>query len=405
MRKSLNVAKFEYIKTVKKPSFWASTLFLPIFIGIVSFVSGYSSIDSLEKMENMETFSTIYLIDDSNIIPDQTIIAPLVEVNNLDEVKEELMNDSQKVLIKIPEDFLSTLKYEVYLKKKGDVLRSANVPLIADALIKNSAISTIQNDASKVILSGTTSSVTYSYDEDGILKEEGFEQFVLPIISLVVFFMAVFISSSFLLQSVSAEKENRMIETMLSIVDKKSLMFGKMIGLIGVVITQLFVWLLFGIVMYIAINNYFDIDLPIDLKAIDWSALPLNIFFIMMGFLFFASVMTGIGAVGTGAEDSRNLSSIFIILSIFPMYLMQMLITDPNSLLSKIFSYFPFTSFMILLLRNSIGALSVQELIIGICTSIIYVLIALYLSLKLFELGCLMYNRRPSLKDIFKYLK
>ncbi len=405
MRKSLNVAKFEYIKTVKKPSFWASTLFLPIFIGIVSFVSGYSSIDSLEKMENMETFSTIYLIDDSNIIPDQTIIAPLVEVNNLDEVKEELMNDSQKVLIKIPEDFLSTLKYEVYLKKKGDVLRSANVPLIADALIKNSAISTIQNDASKVILSGTTSSVTYSYDEDGILKEEGFEQFVLPIISLVVFFMAVFISSSFLLQSVSAEKENRMIETMLSIVDKKSLMFGKMIGLIGVVITQLFVWLLFGIVMYIAINNYFDIDLPIDLKAIDWSALPLNIFFIMMGFLFFASVMTGIGAVGTGAEDSRNLSSIFIILSIFPMYLMQMLITDPNSLLSKIFSYFPFTSFMILLLRNSIGALSVLELIIGICTSIIYVLIALYLSLKLFELGCLMYNRRPSLKDIFKYLK
>ncbi|NMC08716.1 ABC transporter permease [Candidatus Microgenomates bacterium] len=178
-----------------------------------------------------------------------------------------------------------------------------------------------------------------------------------------------------------------------------------MAGLMGVVITQLITWLLFGIATYVAINNYFDIALPINFNEIDWSALPLNLFFIMMGFMFFACVMTGVGAVGTGAEDSRNLSSIFIILSIFPMYLMQMLITDPNSLLSRVFSYFPFTSFMILMLRNSIGALSVQELIIGICTSIVYVLVALYLSLKLFELGCLMYNRRPSFKDIIKYLK
>jgi len=405
MKKLFNVAKFEYLKTVKKPSFWASTLFLPIFIGFVSFVSGYSSIDSMEKMENMETFSTIYVVDEANILPDQIMVSPLKEVNTLEEVKSEIMNDSLKVLIKIPSNFLTDLKYEVYLKQEGDILRSANVPLIADSLIKNSAISTIQNEASKVILSGTTSSTTFSFDKDGVMKQEGFEQFVLPIVSLVVFFMAVFISSSFLLQSVSAEKENRMIETMLSIVDKKSLMFGKMTGLMGVVITQLITWLLFGIATYLAINNYFDIALPINFNEIDWSALPLNLFFIMMGFMFFACVMTGVGAVGTGAEDSRNLSSIFIILSIFPMYLMQMLITDPNSLLSKVFSYFPFTSFMILMLRNSIGALSVQELIIGMCTSVVYVLIALYLSLKLFELGCLMYNRRPSFNDIIKYLK
>jgi ABC-2 type transport system permease protein len=405
MKKLFNVAKFEYLKTVKKASFWASTLFLPLFIGFVSFVSGYSSIDSMEKMENMETFSTIYVIDEAKILPDQMFVSPLKKVNTLEEVKSDIMSDSQKVLIKIPNNFLSDLKYEVYLKQEGDILRSANVPLIADSLIKNSAISTIQNEASKIILSGSTSSTTFSFDKDGVMKQEGFEQFVLPIVSLVVFFMAVFISSSFLLQSVSAEKENRMIETMLSIVDKKSLMFGKMAGLMGVVITQLITWLLFGIATYVAINNYFDIALPINFNEIDWSALPLNLFFIMMGFMFFACVMTGVGAVGTGAEDSRNLSSIFIILSIFPMYLMQMLITDPNSLLSRVFSYFPFTSFMILMLRNSIGALSVQELIIGICTSIVYVLVALYLSLKLFELGCLMYNRRPSFKDIIKYLK
>ncbi|MHC1716845.1 MAG: ABC transporter permease [Candidatus Dojkabacteria bacterium] len=405
MKKLFNVALFEYTKTVKKPSFWASTLFLPVFIALVTFISSYSSIDASKKIENMETFSKIYLIDDANVIQKEMIVEPLEAVKSIDEVKRSLMDDSKRVLIHFPENFLTDFHYDIYFKDKGDVLRSANTPLIADSLLKNSAISNIQNNTSKSILSNNFKSTTYSYDSEGQLKEEGLEKFVLPVLSLIVFFMAVFISSSFLLQSVSAEKENRMIETMLSIVDKKSLMIGKMVGLIGVVITQLLVWLLFGVALYLAIMNYFDLNLPIDLNNIDWGGLPLNIFLIITGFLFFAAVMVGVGAVGTGAEDSRNLSSIFIILSIFPMYLMQSLITDPTSLLSRIFSYFPFTSFMVLLLRNSIGALSTQELIIGIFTSIIYVIIAIFISMKLFELGCLMYNRRPSLKEIFTYFK
>ncbi len=405
MKKFLTVAQFEYKKIVKKPSFWLSTLFLPVFIAFISLISGYSSIDASKKIEEMQTFTKIYIIDEANVIPDGTIVEPLEEVYGLDEVKDSLMADSKKVLIYIPSTFFSNLKYDIYFSEEGDILRSANVPMIAESLFKGVAISTIQNDSSRAMLSGNFSSTIYSYNENGDVREEGFEKYVLPIISLVVFFMAVFISSSYLLQSVSSEKENRMIETMLSIVDKKSLMIGKMLGLICVVLTQLLIWLLFGILAYVGISNYFDMTLPIDLNNIDWSPIPLNLFFVAMGFLFFSAIMVGVGAVGTGAEDSRNLSSVFIILSICPMYIMQSLITDPNSLLSKIFSYFPFTSFMTLLLRNSIGVLSTNELILGIFSSIIYVLLAIFIAFKLFELGCLMYNRRPSMKEIVAYFR
>jgi ABC-type Na+ efflux pump permease subunit len=114
--------------------------------------------------------------------------------------------------------------------------------------------------------------------------------------------------------------------------------------------------------------------------------------------------MVGTGAIGTGAEDSRNLSSIFILLAIFPMYLMQALITNPMGPLAVVLSYFPFTSFMVLLIRNSFGALSTLELIIGVVASIIYVVVAMLTALKLFEVGCLMYNRRPSAKEAISYL-
>ena len=196
-----------------------------------------------------------------------------------------------------------------------------------------------------------------------------------------------------------------MIETMLSIVDKKSLMFGKMIGLIGVVLVQLILWILLGLGIYMLVQNQFNIDFPIDISNMDLSVLPINIFLIMSAFVFFAAIMTGVGAIGTGAQDSKNLSSIFILLAIFPMYLMQILITNPTGSLSQFFTYFPFTSHMILLLRNSLGAISGVELIFGLILTTVYGLISLWIALKLFELGCLMYNRRPSIKEIFRYLK
>ena len=77
---------------------------------------------------------------------------------------------------------------------------------------------------------------------------------------------------------------------------------------------------------------------------------------------------------------------------------------SPNGIIARVLSYFPFTSFMVLLIRNSFGALPTTELIIGICTSILYVVLAMVIALKLFELGCLMYNRRPSFKEILGYL-
>ena len=82
---------------------------------------------------------------------------------------------------------------------------------------------------------------------------------------------------------------------------------------------------------------------------------------------------------------------------------MQALITNPMGPLAVVLSYFPFTSFMVLLIRNSFGALPTLQLVLGIVSSIVYVIVAMFIALKLFELGCLMYNRRPSFKEMLSY--
>lgn len=401
----MTIAKFEFTKVVRKPSFWLSTLFLPILIGIVSFISGYSSTKAIEDMKNIEQgFKNIYVVDDAGVIDSMVIVDPLIVANSYDDVISEVKNDSSKALVYIPQSFVQDLKYEFIYKQDKNLLTGLNMTPAINGLIKQSMLSRITDPlAIKLLMQEPTGEVK-SFNSEGVLEAEGFTQYVLPIASVVVFFFAVFISTTFLLESVSAEKENRMIETMLSIVDKRSLMSGKMVGLIGIVFLQLFIWVLFGALSYILIQNSFNIDIPIDFSGLDYSLLPLNILLTVSGFIFFAAIMVGVGAIGTGAQDSRNLSSIFIMLAIFPIYLMQVLIMNPSGLLAKIFSYFPFTSYMILIMRNSLDALEVYELVLGIVLTTIYSIAAIFIAFKLFELGCLMFNRRPTFREVFGYI-
>jgi len=403
--KCFEVAKFEFLKTIKKKSFWAGTLFMPILIGAIALISGLTSVDAAKQMEEPSNFNKIYVYDTNNVVEKSFLVDPFASTEDIDASKKEVMENDTYAFVKLSDNFYEDLSYELYYREDADFLGAANLPMIINALIKQSAFTKVSDPAVAYVLNSTPISTSYTYNSEGELVQEGFEKFIVPIASLLVFFMAVFISSAFLLQSVSAEKENRMIETILSIVDKKSLMFGKMIGLMGVMFVQLLTWVVFGFIIYKVVLNGFNLPIPIDFSNIDLSVLPLNIFLIITGFLFFAAIMVGTGAVGTGAEDSRNLSSIFIMLSIFPLYLMQALITNPTGPLAVVLSYFPFTSFMVLLIRNSFGALPLNELLIGLGTSLVYVVIAMFLALKLFELGCLMYNRRPSFKEMISYLK
>lgn len=404
MTRIFEIAKFEYLKIIKTVSFWAATLFFPIFMALIMVISGFSSIQANKKAQEGSNLTKIYILDEVGIIPNNLISEPLEKITDIKLVENDVKEDSSKVIIHLPKDFLKSLKYEVYQKETGDLMRMANIPILMESLIKSSAIESIKDERVKLLLSGKISSETFSYQDDGNVVKQGFDKYVLPILSMVVFFVTVYISSSYLLQSVSSEKENRMIETMLSIVDKKSLMSGKMIGLMLVVITQLMVWLILGVVIFIVASKYTEIILPFDIAKIDWSTLPYSIFFIFTGFLFFGAIMMGTGAIGTGAEDSRNLSSIFIMLSIAPIYVMQSLLMDPNSLVSRVFTYFPFSSYMVMMIRNSLGTLPNKELFLGMILCLLYVIIAIWIAYKLFELGCLMYNRRASSKEMIEFL-
>jgi ABC-2 type transport system permease protein len=153
-----------------------------------------------------------------------------------------------------------------------------------------------------------------------------------------------------------------------------------------------------------AAQSYFDLGGFVDFgdvfSGISPVAVLITVLLTFLGFLFFSAIMVGVGSVAANYKDSQSLSSIFIVSAVAPMWFITALLSDPTGIVSQIFTYFPTTSALVLLFRNSIEALTWWELSLGIALNLVYVALAFWVAVKMFDLGILMYNRKPNWKEI-----
>src|SRR5690606_29663908 len=116
MRKVLIVARREFIKVVRKPSFWISTLLLPTFIVFVGFISGFSSVQVEESIKkNQEELRNIVVNDRSGLInPDLVTQFGYTLSSEYEENIQKVRNEEISGFFYYPENILETKKYEIY---------------------------------------------------------------------------------------------------------------------------------------------------------------------------------------------------------------------------------------------------------------------------------------------------
>ncbi len=401
--KTLIVAKYEYLKTVKKPAFWLTTIFMPILVGVVTFISGYSGEQGELQLGKLdEEIKLVYVLDETNLVPNEIYTEPLAKISDIEKAIEDVRIGDADAAIIIPKDLLGNAPVEIYAKEKG-LLGSYAYTTLSNNILKTILLNNIPPEFHGLEL-GTTSNTTTLFDSNGLEVSAGYSRFVVPVASFALFFMAVFVSGQFLLQSVSEEKDSRIVEILMTMIKPENLINGKLIGLTSVVVTQLLIWIsLTSIIAFVAISKL-SLNLDIDLSAINITSIPLNLLFTVNGFLMFAAVMVGVGSVAANYKDSQNLSSIFIILAISPVYFFMTIISDPFGVLSYVTSYFPLTSPMIFIIRNSITQLPLWEIVVGIIATSFYAFVSFRLAVLLFKYGALEYDKRiqfSAIKSIF----
>lgn len=397
--KTLIVAKYEYMKTVKKPAFWLTTILMPILLGVVTFISGYSGEQGellLGKLD--ESIKLVYIVDETNLISDEIYQKPLVEISDKQKAINDVRIGTADAVIIFPKALLENAPVEIYAKEKG-LLGSFAYTTLSKNILKSILLSNIPTEFHGLEL-GTTTTTTTLFDINGTEVSAGYSRFIVPVASFAIFFMAVFVSGQFLLQSVSEEKDSRIVEILMTMIKPENLINGKLIGLTSVVLTQLFIWISLTLIIGLVAMSKLSFNLDLDLSAMNLSSIPLNLLFTINGFLMFAAVMVGVGSVAANYKDSQNLSSIFILLAISPIYFFMTIVSDPFGVVSYIASYFPLTSPMIFIIRNSITQLPLWEIIIGIVATTFYAFISFRLAVMLFKFGALEYDKRIQLSAI-----
>ncbi len=215
--------------------------------------------------------------------------------------------------------------------------------------------------------------------------------------------MAIMSGGQYLLQGVAEEKESRILESLLCTVSPDELMAGKLIGLGGAGLTLVGVWVAFGLASAGPMLSMLNVDLPP-------VTLVLAVFYFLFGYLFFASLMTGIGAMSNNMREAQQFSVAFSMLNFFPFWLLMAIVNNPAGPLAVGLSLFPPTAATTMMMRLSAAAVSgaavpAWQLAASLGLLAVTAVVTLLLSSKVFRLGLLLYGKTPNLPEIMAVLR
>ena len=391
------VITFEVIRVLKKKSFWAMVFGFPIMIGAVFgivFLSNNATRDAADKLKE-QTFS-IAITDDSHLLSPQIVSTFHAKMVTKEAGVAAVKNGTVDAYFYYPAD-VSARHIEVYGKNVG-LFENGRYSSVALALLSQSVQNTVSPQIRTVLQNAAASDTTIYRDGRAY---DPFKEMILPGIFLVLFYVLMSFFAGQALTSTTEEKENRVIEMILTTIEARTLIIGKIISLIILMLIQGVLVVAPVLIGYLLFRN--QLNLPnIDLSGlpVDWARIGVAAVIFALSFAFFTGVLVLIGATMPTAREANQFMGFVMIALYGPLYAVSLFISMPDAPIVRFLSLFPLTSPIPLLMRNAAGNLQPWEIAVGaliLLTSSIFVLI---LAVRVFRFGALEYSRKVSLKEM-----
>ncbi len=393
------VIRFEIARTLKKKTFWIMALAFPLMMvaifGII-FLSNKTTDQAVKDLEKQK-FS-LEITDESKLV-NPAIIANLGATVITDKQQGISHVKSGKVdgYIYYPAD-LSKQPLQIYGKDVG-MFDNGRYNGVAKALLLNSVQATVTPQVSAVIQGTNTTEVTTYRDGE---VYDSVKQLILPGVFLVLFYMLIAFFGNQMLVSTTEEKENRVIEMILTTIEARTLIIGKIISLIALAFFQGLIIILPALVGYLVFRD------QLHLPSFDLTTLPVNPGRIAIGalifsasFVLFTGILVLIGASVPTAKEAGGFIGVIMMLIFGPLYAAPLFVSQPDSPLVHFLSLFPLTAPIPLLLRNAVGNLENWEVFLALPIIVVTAAVVLSLAVRVFRFGALEYSRKLSLKEIF----
>jgi ABC-2 type transport system permease protein len=401
MNKTLLIFRHEFRHTIKRKAFIILTLIVPalvlIGIGIFQLVSpGEPSVET----------TTIGYVDEAGGF-DQFTTEGYIELVRFDtpaDATAALINGDVSDYFIIPSDYVSTGVVNRYTLK-----RQLETPPAISIAIKNFLTSNILADKvppeTVYRIEAPLSLVTTRLTETGEVATEqgGYGNVIIPAVFGLLLALSLQASSMYLIEGLGDEKESRLIEVLLSSVSPRQLLTGKVLGLGAAGLVQVVVWLIsLPLLLNLASSTIGGFFSTIQLPA---NFLVLGIIYFILGYLLFAALSAGVGAISPSAREGQPLAMIYAMLVFVPLWFASLLFIFPDSPIWVVLTIFPLTAPVAVMLKLGVTGIAGWELATSLAVIVLSIIGALFLSVKAFRVYLLMYGKRPSWGEIIRSLR
>jgi len=388
MKKTLLVLKNEFISVVTRKSFLLTLVLLPLtsFI-ILLVVSGIQKGDSgtASLLKNVfQPDSGIIMegfIDHSGLM---TVIPPDItdELSRYDSetaAEKALKEGTIAAYYVIPADFIETGDI-ICIRPDFNPLGGASSSGPVSTLVAYNLTNGDFNLAARIQNPINASEVDIS---NQVQRDSGhWLTFFLPYIVTFLFYIVIMTSSSLMLSSVTNEKQNRVMEILMTSITPGQMLTGKIIALGLVGLLQTVIWLGAGLLMLRFSGKAFALGAAFQLPA---SILLWGILFFIFGYAMYASLMAGIGALVPSLREASQLTTVVILPMIIPLMFINALINTPDSPLATFLSIFPLSAPVSMMTRLAATQVPIWQVLLALALLVLTSWLLVRASASLFK--------------------
>jgi ABC-2 type transport system permease protein len=222
--------------------------------------------------------------------------------------------------------------------------------------------------------------------------------FVVPYATTMIFYFVIIMSSSLLLNSVTVEKQNQVMEILMSSVRPRQLLAGKIIGLGLTGLLQTVIWFGTGYSLLRLGGRTFDLPSGFELPP---SILAWGVVFFLLGYAIYASLMAALGALVPNLREGSQATIIVIWPTIVPLFLIAIMIEEPHGALATALSLFPLTAPMTMMQRLSVGGVPLWQPLLAVGLLLITIYLILRAVARVFRAQYLLSGQTFSIKRYF----
>ena len=438
MSKLKLIIQREFIAKVRNKSFIVMTFLSPLIM------VGMGALIYFLMQKNDEKVKKIVYVDDSGMFlkedfkDTKTIHYLDYTVLGIDETKKRVEAGNYYGVLLIPQqDSLELLakSIEFYSKDSPGMSLMNSLESKIESKIRNEKLNNFGIDVKKIKASRINTDIKmFNFSGEESSKLINGLKIGVGLIAGYLLMMFVIIYGTSVMRSVIEEKTSRIIEIIVSSVKPFQLMLGKILGNASAGLLQFFIW---GIILFV-ITTVASSMLGVDIVEMQTARVPvaqmdavkqitsgdkgeviiqeilklpilkifvLFIFYFLGGFMLYSSLFAAIGAAVDNETDTQQFMLPIMLPLILGVYVgFATVINDPHGSIAVLFSHIPFTSPIVMLMRVPFGV-SWYELAISMALLLVTFVFMVWLAAKIYRVGILMYGKKPTYKDLYKWLK